>query len=181
MVRTEPNGSEADDDRRRAETVSQSKEALQQTIADMNAMAADREEAGYETFTVAAGDTTPKAPDTGESDEWGLSYVVPGDVEDEFGALYDRADFDETGVYQADSEGVRFIVTECLDHDEGIAVFIAGTFRLMFAAPLVRAALDRGRMYTHVKKVDGTHLGTIDHDDPDAFFPDPESVYAYER
>jgi hypothetical protein len=32
-----------------------------------------------------------------------------------------------------------------------------------------------------VKKVDGTHLGTIDHDDPDAFFPDPESVYAYER
>ncbi|MFQ3285529.1 MAG: hypothetical protein ACI944_002262, partial [Natronomonas sp.] len=53
MVRTEPNGSEANDDRRRAEAVSQSKEALQQTIADMNAMAADREEAGYETFTVA--------------------------------------------------------------------------------------------------------------------------------
>ncbi|ACM55669.1 DUF7529 family protein [Halorubrum lacusprofundi] len=181
MVRTEPNGSDTDDAQRRAQTVKQSKAGLQQTIADMKAMAADREEAGYETLTVAAGDTTPKTPDTGESDEWGLSYVVPSNVEDEFVALYDRASFDEIGVYQADAEGIRFIVTEYLDHDEQIAVFIAGTFRLQFAAPLARTALDRGHMYTHVKKLDGTHLGSIDHDDPDAFFPDPESVYAYER
>jgi len=105
MVRTEPNGSDTDDAQRRAQTVKQSKAGLQQTIADMKAMAADREEAGYETLTVAAGDTTPKTPDTGESDEWGLSYVVPSNVEDEFVALYDRASFDEIGVYQADAGG----------------------------------------------------------------------------
>lgn len=180
MVRTEPNGSGADDARRRAETVSQSQAALQQTIADMNAMAADREEAGYETLTVTAGDTTPKTPNTGDSEEWGLSYVIPGDVGDEFVTLYDRGDFNEIGVYQADSDGIRFMVTECLNHDEQIAVFIAGTFQLMHAAPLVRTALDRGHMYTHLKKVDGTQLGSIDHDDPDVFFPNPESVHAYE-
>ena len=181
MVRTDPNGRDGDDAERRAQSVEQSKTGLQQTIEDMKAMAADREEAGYETFTVAAGDTTPKTPDTGETDEWGLSYVVPGDVEAEFVELHERADFDETGVYQADGEGVRFIVTEFLDHDEQIAMFVAGTFRLRFAAPLVRTALDRERMYTHVKKVDGTNLGSIEHEDPSAFFPEPESLYAYER
>ena len=181
MVRTDPNGSNENDLEKLARVVEQSSAGLERTIEDMNAMAADREEAGYETLTVAAGDTSPKTPTTGESDEWGLSYVVPGNVADEFVALRERAEFDEIGVYQADENGVRFIVTECLDHDEQIALFIAGAFRLQFAAPLVRTSLDRGHLYTHLKKLDGTHLGTIDHDDPDAFFPDPETVYSYER
>lgn len=181
MVRTGPDGPNEEDAEGLARTVEQSKAGLERTIEDMNAMAADREEAGYETLTVAAGDTTPKSPDTGESDEWGLSYVVPSNVADEFVALHDRAEFDEIGVYQADEKGVRFIVTECLDHDAEIALFIAGTFRLQFAAPLVRTALDQGIVHTHVKKLDGTHLGTIEHDDPSAFFPDPETVYSYER
>lgn len=181
MVRTGPGESGGDDADQLARTAEQSQSGWKQAVADMKAMAADRAEAGYETLTVAAGDTTPKSPSTGDSEEWGLSYVVPGNVADEFTTLYARADFGETGVYQADAGPNRFIVTECLDHDAQIALFVAGGFRLQFAAPLVRTALDRGKMFTHLKKLNGTHLGTIEHDDPEAFFPDPETVYAYER
>ena len=181
MVRTGPDRPNKEDVEALTQTLNKSNSGLKLAIEDMNAMATNRKEAGYETLTVAAGDTTPKAPATGESDEWGLSYVIPSNAADEFVTLHDRAEFDEIGVYQADEEGVRYIVTEHLDHDEQIALFIAGTFRLQFAAPLVRTALDRGHLYTHIKKLDGAHLGTIDHDNPDIFFPNPEMVYSYER
>ena len=182
MVRTDP-GSDGDDTDtdRLAQTAEQSRSGWTQAVADMEAMAADRAATGYETLTVAAGDTAPKAPDTGDSEEWGLTYVVPSNVADEFTALHARADFEETGVYQADDGPNRFVVTECLDHDARIALFVAGTFRLRFATPLVETALDRGKMLTHVKKLDGTPLGSIEHDDPEAFFPEPETVYAHGR
>ena len=45
MVRTDPNGRDADDAERRARSVEQSKTGLQRTVEDMKAMAAAREEA----------------------------------------------------------------------------------------------------------------------------------------
>jgi len=147
----------------------------------MKAMAADREEAGYETLTVAAGDTTPKTPDTGESDEWGLSYVVPSNVERRVRCTVRPSQFRRDRGLPGRRGGGPIHRHRISTTTSRSPCFIAGTFRLQFAAPLARTALDRGHMYTHVKKLDGTHLGSIDHDDPDAFFPDPESVYAYER
>ncbi|MCU4716664.1 DUF7529 family protein [Halapricum hydrolyticum] len=180
MVRSGPDGAEPDPSDHLAQAGEQAQSGWEQTISDMRRMAADRADSGYEVLTIAAGDTTPKPPSAGETDEWGLSYIIPSNYADDFTDVYERATFEETGVYQADSTGFAFIVTECLDHDEEIALFIAGTYQLQFAAPLVRTAMDRGRMYTHVKKLDGTNLGTIEHDDPEAFFPHPERIYAYE-
>lgn len=180
MVRSGPDGTEPDPNDHLAQASDQAQSGWEQTVVDMRRMAADREDAGYETVTLAAGDTAPKPPSSGDSDEWGLSYIIPGNLVDDFTDVYARATFEETGVYQAESTGFAFVVTECLDHDENIALFVAGTYQLQFAAPLVRTAMDRDRMYTHIKKLDGTHLGTIEHDDPEAFFPNPEQVYAYE-
>lgn len=180
MVRIENGEVKLDDGERMARISQEARNGWGRMTEDMRAMAADREEAGYETLSVPAGDTTPKPPGSGDTDEWGLSYIIPGNKADDFLELYERADFDETGVYQASMSGISFIVTECLDHDEEIALFVAGSYRLQFAAPLVRTALERDRMFTHIKKLDGTHLGTIEHDDPDAFFPNPEEIYAYE-
>ncbi len=180
MVRTGPNRTEPDITEHLAQASEQAQSGWEQTIADMRRMAADRQDNGYETVAVPAGDTTPKPPTSGDTDEWGFSHVIPGNYAAEFTEMYEQADFEETGVYQAQIDGLAFLVTECLDHDEQIAVFIAGSYKLQFAAPLVRTAMDRGRMFTHVQKLDGTHLGTIEHDDPSAFFPDPEQIYAYE-
>ncbi|QSG08851.1 DUF7529 family protein [Halapricum desulfuricans] len=180
MVRTGPDGAGPDTSEHLAQASDEAQSGWEQTVEDMRRMAADRADTGYETVTIAAGDTTPKPPSSGDTDEWGLSYVVPSNFADDFLDAYEQATFEETGVYQAESMGFAFVVTECLDHDANIALFIAGTYQLQFAAPLVRTAMDRDQMYTHVQKIDGTHLGTIEHDDPSAFFPDPERIYAYE-
>ncbi|MFB6188695.1 MAG: hypothetical protein ABEI57_02315 [Halapricum sp.] len=181
MVRLGSNEANASDAERFSETVQDSGGPMEQTLADMTMMAADRRDAGYETVTVPTGDTAPKDPDSGDDDKWGLTYVVPGNKAQECKALYNRASFDETGVYQATVGGITYIVTECLDHDAELALFVAGAYEIRHAPALVRTAMDRGRMYTHLKKLDSTHLGTIEHDDPEAFFPNPESIYAYEQ
>ena len=180
MVRSGPNETGSDITRHLAQASEQAQSGWEQTVTDMRQMAADRQDSGYDTVAIPAGDTTPKPPASGDTNEWGLSHIIPGNFAADFTDTHERADFDDTGVYQAQLDGLAFIVTELIDHDTQIAVFIAGSYKLQFAAPLVRTAIDRDKMFTHVHKLDGTHLGTVEHDDPSAFFPDPEQIYAYE-
>lgn len=181
MARIGPDESELDEAERMAQTSDQTKGGWTRTLEDMRAMAADREESGYETLTVQAGNTAPIGPEQGDDEKWGLFYVIPGDVAEAVSNLLQETDFDETAVYQASIGQHTFIVTEAIDHDADQVFMIAGSYRRAVAPPLVRTAVERDRMYTHVKKLDGTYLGTVEHEDPSAFFPDPDSIYAYEQ
>lgn len=163
-----------------AQTQGTVKDAWSRTLHDMQAMAEDRESEGFETATLPAGDTTPKPPSAGETDEWGLVHVVPDNTVESFRDCYEGCEFDETGVYQVMDGGHVFLVTENIDMDSGVVVYVAGSYRMQFAGELVRTATGRDEMYTHVKTLDGTKLGTFEHDDPSAFFPDPETFYSYE-
>lgn len=153
---------------------------FERAVEDMRAMAKDREDKGFQTLTIPAGDVATKNPSDGD-DEWGLSFVIPGDKAEEFEYFYEEGEYEDTGVYQSGTAAHVFIVTEHVDLDAGLVVFLAGSYEKRYAAPMVRTAMDRGRMYTHVKKLDSTHLGTFAHDDPSEFFPDPESFYSYEQ
>lgn len=155
------------------------RDAWQRTIEDTRAMANDREEAGYETLVAFSQDTSPIAPDVEDAEHWGLTYLVDGDTAESVVDARERAEFDETAVYQAGSGPTTFIVTECLDHDEELVVFVAGAFRKREATDLVRAATERGEMHTHFRKLDGTVFASVEHDDVSAFFPDPQSYYSY--
>ena len=180
MVRIADDDPEPSDEERMARTSDQATSGWEQTLEDMEALVEARADEGYETVTVVAGHTAPVDPSSGDTEEWGLSYVVPGNTVEDVMALYERATFEETGVYQASTGPYQFLVTECLDHDANLALYIAGSFEIRFAGTLVRTALEEGRMYSHLQRIDGTPLATIEHDDPEAFFPDPQKYYAYE-
>lgn len=180
MVRIDSGEGEPDEIDRIASSPEAARDGWERTIEDAEAMVADREAEGFETLLVPAGDTTPKNPDTGDTDEWGLTYVVPDNERASLLDFLERADFDETLVYQRSLQGNVFIVTECIDADDELSLFLAGAYRMNVAPPMVRTAMDRGRMLSHVKTLDETHLHTIEHDDPESFFPDPEEFYAYE-
>jgi hypothetical protein len=180
MVNIDPGEGEPTDLDRIARSPDVAREGWQQTIEDVRSMMADREANGFETLFLPAGDTTPKDPESGDSKEWGLSYIIPGNKVDPFRTFFDRGDFSETAVYQNSEGGNVFIVTECIDPEANLSLFIAGTYRIRFAPPLVRTALDKDKMYTHIKKLDGTLLETIEHKHPKSFFPNPEDFYAYE-
>ena len=155
------------------------RDGWQRTIEDTRAMAADREDSGYETIVAFSQDTSPVGPDAEGADVWGLTYLADGDTLESVVDARERAEFDETAVYQAGSGPTTFIVTECLDHDEELVVFVAGAFRKREAGPLVRAATERGEMHTHFRELDGTVVASVEHDDVSAFFPDPQEYYSY--
>jgi len=158
---------------RLASTSDVHRNAWTQTLDDMQAMAEEREEEGYEVVTIRAQDTTPLgADDESSEDEFGLSYVVPGNEAETFVESVDPGDFPEYRVYRGDSDGRVFIVTELIDPDSETVVFIAGNFWRHEADRLVEAAKEAGEMYSRLRKLDGTTVGTFHHEGYEQFFPD---------
>lgn len=149
----------------------------EQTIQDMRAMASDRRGKGFETLTIPSGNTAPVSPSQGSGERLGFSHLVDRSDGEDFSEFYEAGSFDDTGVYQAADSGHIFLVTEHIDHGNELVVFIAGTFRIADAEPLVRAAMERGKLFTYVRKLDQTILGTFEHEDVSAFFPDPEIYF----
>lgn len=152
----------------------------EQCVQDMHAMAADRETKGFETLAIPSADTAPIGPSAGDDDRYGFSHLVDRSDGEAFREVYQGRDFSDTGVYQAVDGGHVFMVTEHIDFDNEIVVFIAATYPMMDAADLVRAAMDRGKLHTYVRKLDETILGVFEHDQVEAFFPDPDLYYSYE-
>jgi hypothetical protein len=167
------------EEERLSQTHESMKNSWQRTVADMRAMAEDRREEGYETHAIPAGDTAPVAPGQGPRDYWGLSYLVPGNETETLETFLDIGAFEETGVYQVVDSGSVFMVTECIDHELELVLYVAGSFWMKDAPELVKAATDRGTMYSQFREIDGTHLGGIEHDDPAAFFPNPDTYLAF--
>lgn len=147
------------------------KDAWQRTLDDMRSLEADREAEGFDVVAVAAGHTAPKSRDAGETDLYGLVYVVPGNDAEAVAAACDAMTDPSYEVYRASTETRVFLVTELLDPDAGQVLLLAGNYRRHPARGLIRAAKDTGQMFTHAQKLDGTHLGSFAHEGPEKFFP----------
>ncbi|WP_129114162.1 DUF7529 family protein [Halegenticoccus tardaugens] len=152
------------------------KSAWEATLSDMKAIAADLEAEGWTTLAVAAGDTAPENPDSGASDRFGLSHVIPGNDAEEFVRLFEAGGFPRYEVHRAEASSRVFLVTTLLDPDRKVAILVAGTFERRHATGCIRAAKEAGKMYTHVQKLDGTHLGSFEHDDYEKFFPEADRI-----
>lgn len=155
------------------------KDAWKQTLDDMQAIAEELEADGWETTTIASGHTAPEPPDAGTTDRFGLVHVIPGNLEQEFADAFENGTFPQYKVYRNQVEGREFTVTQLMDPETKTAILIAGTFELRHASGLVKAAEREGEMYTHVQKLDKTHLGSFRHEDIELFFPDPERYKQY--
>jgi hypothetical protein len=164
-------GDDTDDAERLAAYAAGNKQAWQATIADMNAIAADRADDGWETVTVAAGHTEARPREAGGTDRYGLVHVVSGSDAEPFATAYERGDYPRYDVYRGTTDTRLFLVTECLDPGSRTAIIVAGQVRRGDARKLARTAARTGRMYTHVRTLDGTHLRSFDHATPEKFFP----------
>ena len=142
------------------------------TIQEANAMAEALREDGWDVVVVRAGHTAPVAPDEGETDRWGLMYVAPDGVADALPAAVERADLANYEVFRREVGSDLFLVTRLTDPDERVAVLLVGAVDRTAASDLVAAARERGTLHSHVELLDGTHLLSVRHDDPSAFFPE---------
>lgn len=172
-------GDGVDDAERIAGHADPNKDAWQRTLDDLRALAADREAAGYDVVAVAAGHTAPKSRDAGDGDHYGLVHVVPGNDAEAVAAAADAVSDPAYEVYRAATETRVFLVTELFDSDAERAILLAGNYRRYSVGGLVRAVRETGRMFTHVQRLDGTHLGSFAHDEPEKFFT-PDDFSAHE-
>ncbi|WP_160134328.1 DUF7529 family protein [Halococcus salsus] len=166
---------EISDDPDSADRVTANADALKNawaaTLDDMEALAAEYADEGWETITVPAGHTAPEPPDSGVEGRFGLVYVIPGDRAEDVATAIEAGEFPRYDVYRNEAGGQVFLVTVLTDPDTETAVFVAGGFERRTSRSLLSAVQDAGVMYTHLQKLDGTPVGSFEHDDPGKFFP----------
>lgn len=155
------------------------KNAWEETIEEMKSMAGELEADGWDAYYVAAGHTAPESPDAGETDRWGLTHVIPDNYADGFEAAFEAGSFPEYDVFRREVEGNLFFLTLLRDPGTETAILVAGSLTLFEAAPLVSKSRAEGKTYSHVQTLDGTHLGSFEHDEPAKFFPHFEEYAAH--
>jgi hypothetical protein len=141
------------------------------TLETANEMTDELREEGWEVVTVRAVHTAPEPPDAGESDRFGFVYVAPGDVAEAFEAAVSGGEFDGYEVFNRQVGRSLFTLTRITDADRRLAVLLVGAVDTSHAGRLEEVAYERGEMYSHVRLLDGTHLGSFHHDDAAPFFP----------
>ncbi|WP_232686755.1 DUF7529 family protein [Halobacterium zhouii] len=162
---------------REAEKADDKKQAWEATLNDMEALADEYEDEGWDVLTIAAGDTAAIGRDTQDDEgEFGLSYVVGADDGATFEEMLEEGEFPVYDVYRQTQLGHVFMVTELRDPDTEQAIFIAGAYLQHDGQMCAYTAREEGEMYTHVKKLDGTVLGRIHHDGYEKFFPEADRM-----
>ncbi|WP_193570684.1 hypothetical protein [Halorubellus sp. JP-L1] len=155
------------------------REAWEATLEDMEAMAEARREDGWEAVTCMAVDTAPTNPDAGDRDDFGLVFVLPNNMAEEFEAAYEGKAFPQYEVYRAADEGRAYLVVEYIDPESETAIFVASQYELRFAPGMVTAARREETMYTYAQLVDGTRIGAFEHDSVDKFVPEIDRIEEY--
>lgn len=155
------------------------REAWKATLEDMEAMADARREDGWDAVTCMAMDTAPTNPDAGDRDDFGLVFVLPGNMADDFEAAYDEGGFPKYEVYRAADEGNAYVVVEYIDPASETVLFVAGQYELRHAPGMVQAARRNEEMYTYVQRLDKTRVGAFKHDSVDKFVPEIERIEDY--
>lgn len=144
--------------------------AWEQTIEDVEAIEDELADEGWETLSIITGQTLPMAPRHGDTDRFGIVYVVPGDKAEPFEATVADKTFPQYDVFRQEVNGRLFVVTELLDPETKTAVLLAGSFWTHDAEHLIDTVEEKDEMYTYVQKLDETQLGSFQHDEPAKFF-----------
>lgn len=155
------------------------REAWEATLEDMEAMAQARREDGWEAVSCMAVDTAPTNPDAGDRDDFGLVFVLPNNMAEEFEDAYEGKEFPKYEVYRAADEGRAYVVVEYIDPESETVIFVAGQYELRFAPGMVKAARREDAMYSYAQLIDGTRVGAFEHDSVEKFVPQIDRIEDY--
>ncbi|MEZ3164158.1 hypothetical protein ABNG03_08425 [Halorubrum sp. RMP-47] len=142
------------------------------TLREMKALSAELSEDGWDTLASPAGDTAAIPPDDDRRLDPGFAHVVPDDDADTFVEWFDPDGFERTRVFRAATPDRLFLLTVMMDEPSARAILIAGAIDRSSLPPVRATAEETGVTRSHVLRVDGTHLGSFRHADPDPFFPE---------
>ena len=143
-------------------------------LEEMDEMALELETEGWETLTIPAGDVAAVISESSPVDEHGYVYVIPGNAADRFESLFISDGFPVTEVFQQTTANHLFLLTVFKDTATNTAILLSGVLEPSTLAQCRNRAEKTGTMYTHICRINGTHLGSFKHDDWAPFFPETE-------
>lgn len=140
------------------------------TLESANELASTLRTRGYHVQVIRAGHVTPEPPSYGDSDRFGLVYLVGDSNTDPLQTIVDKADFTEYKVFNRQVGEELYLLTQIIDTDNQLAVLLVGTVNLTRAEPLMTAVQNRGELYSYIQLVDGTVVSRFQHGNPTTFF-----------
>lgn len=165
-----------------AESSDAHKSAWQATLHDLDAIVEAHEENGWDAIRIASQDVAAEGRDTNDTEgRYGLSFVIADNHGDRFEEAFEAGEFPQYEVYRGESNGRVFLIVEYLDPDTETAIVVAGNFWRRDANPMLDTAVEEGTMYTHYHLLNGTHLGSFQHEGVDKFFPEAPRVHGQDQ
>lgn len=146
------------------------KDAWERTLKDAERTAEDLGNNGWKTLTVPTGAVTLKSPSAGKSDRFGFIHVVPGNYADEYNENFSHANYTSYDVFRKEIEREVYFITVLYATDSRKAILLAGAFLSDQQGKLKEVATEEGEVYTHLQRLDGTHLCSVKHEQFEKFF-----------
>lgn len=141
------------------------------TLEELQALADERRTEGWDVLATQSGHTAPEPPDAGDTDQFGLVYVIPGDDADRLADLLADAAFDEFEAYRRTVDGTCFLVTELRDTERRQCVLVAGAYDVADARPLAAHAAEVGHLFSRFQRLNGTPVAEVRHDAYEKLLP----------
>ncbi|MFC6722138.1 DUF7529 family protein [Halobacteriaceae archaeon SHR40] len=145
--------------------------AWDRTLEEATEMASDLRHKNWEVTVVRAGHVAAVAPDSG-TELSGLIHIAPDDTGADLQSFLERGSLDQYSIYRRTIGRNLFLVTRISDPESRLAVILVGTVDLDRARPLAEQAHTREEIQLHVRLLDGTHLATFYHENPEHIFPE---------
>ena len=139
-------------------------EAWSRTNEEMAVIAEDRRDDGWEVVSMPTVHTSPVSKSQGEDDRFGLVHVVPDNHAEAFSDAFEQGEFPEYEAYRNEIDGFVYLVTELIDPGSETIILLASQYDLQLSKGMMTTVLDEETLYTHVKTIDGTVLGSVRHE-----------------
>lgn len=148
------------------------KNAWEDTLDDVEALAEAHRAEGYDVTVVPSVDAGPIGRDTNNPDgEFGVEFVIADNYVDDFTTAFEAGDYPTYDVYRAEVENEAFLVVELIDDEAEHVILLAGAFPLRETTMAAFAARQEDETYTFVRTMDGERHGTFQHEGYRKFFP----------
>lgn len=150
------------------------KQAWKATNEDMEAIAEERREEGWDVISMPSLHVNPANREDDEEELSGLAFIIPNNHAEDFEEAYEGREFPEYLVYRREVKESAFLVLELIDPDSDTIILIAGRYDLQHARGTIPSIIEQEEIAIYIQTIDGTRLGSATYDDYGAFIPTPD-------
>lgn len=138
--------------------------AWEQTLEEVDLIAKERREDGWEATVVMAAHTDTVSKDMNNHDRFGLMHVIPNNYVNKFVQQYDDS-FTEYLAYGTSNNGVMYVVIDLIDPNAERSILVPCSYDMTMAHGMTESAAEEGALYSYFKKIDGEILGEFRHEE----------------